>query len=498
MSRVTKGPLIELPEDTAPSGVAMYRRLAERLQQMIVAGTLPSGSQLPSTRQMAADLKCSRNTVSTAIDYLEAEGYVTSRRGAGTYVADVLPEEFAHPAAAETETVSAQGRQEPRLAEFSAKMQTARPQREQKLTTFSRQPDVAHFPFDQWALLFREIWEQPDVSLVREEDPMGYMPLRAAIAEHLSFWRGITCMPEQIMITSGTTQALHFLAKMLLNKGDACWVEEPGFLEAKSAIQSVEGQIVPVGVDKAGLNVSLALKAAPDAKAAFVTPSHQHPLGHVMSIERRRELLKWAYEKGAWVIEDDHDAEIRHKGSMQPALKAMDSADHVIYVGTFSKILFQSLRIGFMVLPHRLLEPAKSVRSFVEVCPPVMMQPVLARFIGEGHFVRYLRRMRVMYEQKMWTFLEKSKAYLGDYLHIEEDLIGTHVVGYVRPEYTGKCDDKALSRKLLAEGVNATPLSDYYYNPKPKNGFVFGYGSASEVDMDEGLQIILKVLRATF
>lgn len=492
MARRAKGPLIELPADTGLSGAAMYRRLAEHIQQMILTGTLPAGERLPSTRQMAADMKCSRNTVANAIDHLEAEGYITSRRGAGTYVAEQLPEEVLQQAPVEIEMVDVAERKEPQFSDYMRRMFDARPARKDKTPTFSRQPDLSAFPFELWAQLYRDIWEQPKEKLVRDEDPLGHLPLRQAIAEHLSHWRGINCTAEQIMITTGTTQALHFLTKLLVNDGDCCWVEEPGFLEAKSAIKSVGARAVPVAADKDGLIVDQGIKQEPDSAAIFVTPSHQHPLGHVMSMDRRRELLEHAYRCGAWVIEDDHDAEIRHKGGVQPALKSMDSADHVIYVGTFSKILFQSLRIGFVVLPERLLTAAETIRSYTELCPSIVMQPVLARFISEGHFVSYLRRVRLMYEAKMKFFLEHSREILGEFLDVREDPIGTHVVAYFR-EGRLRHSDVAYSDLLQARGIHATPLSDYFSVPNSQQGFVLGYGSASEREMLLGLEAMRDV-----
>ncbi len=494
MSRNASGPIIELA-DCENTDEPLYRRLTNHIRTLILEERLAPGHRLPSTRQMSQDLGCSRNTVIAALDELIAEDYLVSKQRSGTFVTrhipvTILKTQKPKKIILSEEVLARPVRISPEAERVFAKSRIIR----EKRPAFSRQPDVSFFPFELWADLFSSVWKNGDFPSLNFQDPLGYMPLREAIVEHLAMWRGVICNPEQVMITMGTTHSLHFLARLLLQTNDRCWVENPGFIEAKSAIYSVGALTVPIPCDQSGLIVSAGIDLAEDANIAFVTPSHHHPLGMVMGDDRRQELLKWAAEQNAWIIEDDHDSEIRHAGQPRPTLKSMDETDCVIYVATFSKVLFQSLRLGFMVLPQRLVQLAKQYRSATEVCPPISIQPVMERFLKQGHFAAHLRRMRKLYMERKATFRHLAAEYIPKEHVLQDDDIGTHLVLILDMNKIHSHTDVDISKILWGKGINATPLSEYYKGAPEKQGLVLGYGALLQSEMVPSLEILSKIL----
>ncbi|MFZ0545227.1 MAG: PLP-dependent aminotransferase family protein [Candidatus Promineifilaceae bacterium] len=315
--------------------------------------------------------------------------------------------------------------------------------------------------------------------LLFEEDGRlvaGYRPLREAIATYLQVARAVRCQPEQVIVVSGSQQALYLVAHLLVDPGDTVWVEEPGYVGAKGAFKAAGAELVPVPVGQDGLDVAAGMANAPDAACVYVTPSHQFPLGKTMSVSTRLKLLNWAAESGAWIIEDDYDSEYRYSGQPIPALQGLDQRERVIYIGTFSKVLFPGLRLGYLVVPRELVEPFVTARRLMDVQSPIVSQAALADFIEQGHFARHLRRMRTLYGERLKLLVEAAEQHLNGLLRVETAEAGMHTVGWL-PE---GADDEAAFAAAIRHEVEVTPLSQYYLGKCPRPGLVMGFAATSE------------------
>lgn len=316
---------------------------------------------------------------------------------------------------------------------------------------------------------------------------IGYHPIREAIAAHVTVSRRVTCSPEHVIIVSGSQGGLDLASRLFLNLGDEVWLEDPGYLGARGAFLGVGAKIIPVPVDDEGLIVEAGIERAPKAKLAFVTPSHQFPLGATMSLQRRLALLDWAKRADAYILEDDYDSEYRFAGRPLPALQALDEAGRVIYIGTFSKVLFPSLRIGYLIVPPALLEGFITVRHNVDIHNPLLEQAVLADFITEGHFAQHLRRMRKLYAERRAALLEAVRDLP---LEIQAPPAGIHCIGWL-PE---GMDDVAVAHEAAAYGLELWPVSMFYLEPSARKGIVLGYGAFNIEAMKEGVRRLEQVL----
>lgn len=355
------------------SAAPLHRQLYEGLREAILSGRLSAGALLPSTRELAAGLGVSRNTATSAYAQLLAEGYLEGRVGSGTYVARSLPDDLlrarsgpgGEPGGAGAEVaLSRRGRLLAATPTTTAR--DAGPARAFRPGI----PALDAFPFGLWRRLESRFWRRPPPGLLGYGDPAGYGPLRAGISAYLRAARAVRCSPEQVIVVSGSQQALDLAARVLLDPGDAAWVEEPGYAGARAALLGAGARLVPVPVDEEGLDVAAGARLGPDARLVHVTPSHQYPLGATMSLARRLELLGWARRSGAWVLEDDYDSEYRYAGRPLEALQGLDAEGRVIYVGTFSKVLFPSLRLGYLVLPPDLVDAFAAARELTDRHPP--------------------------------------------------------------------------------------------------------------------------------
>ncbi|MEM6413954.1 MAG: PLP-dependent aminotransferase family protein [Pseudomonadota bacterium] len=468
-----------------PTDGPLYQRIAAHIRAAILAGDLPSNSRLPSTRTMARDHNCSRYPVNAAIDLLKSEGIVESRHGSGIYVAQELVNMSRRTpskplASACIEQKSCDQKKIKDSLPYTNDIPTG-------CGIFSHHPDISLFPFKVWSNLLKEYWHAPPEKDIREQDPAGFRPLREAIANHLALWRGLSVSGDDIVITSGTTPALNLVTRIVLQKNDKALVEEPGFRQAMHALNLIGAEAIPIPVDDNGLVFDSLLKNTQAAKAAYVTPSHQHPLGSVLSIRRRQELLYWADNNDAYIFEDDHDAEIRYNGLPLAPLKSIDQNDRTIYLGTFSKTMFHSLRLGFMIPPKQLMTKILAENRRQNHCISITEQPAMARFIAEGHFARHVRRVRTLYERRRNALVDllRNKLKKGIQLHYDE--AGTHVVLVFDRSALPK-SDWIVSRALAKDHINVTPLSDYYYRKKnAKHGLVIGYGSTEIKDYESAV-----------
>jgi GntR family transcriptional regulator/MocR family aminotransferase len=479
------------------AALPLRQQLYEQLRDGILGGQLPAGSRLPSSRALAAEMGISRGTVLAAFEQLYAEGYLEGRLGSGTYVARAVPDELLSAGSHAPVPPGTRGtlrRLSQRGERITASPRTPLPvlsgrPADQRAFTIGL-PDLHAFPNDVWTRLSTRRLRESSWELRRYNHPAGYAPLRHAIAAHLATSRGVRCTADQVIVVTGSQQALDLCARMLLDPGDAAWVEDPGYLGARAALLGAGAELVPVPVDDEGLDVAAGMARQPDARLAVVTPSHQFPLGSTMSLTRRLALIDWASRTGAWVVEDDYDAEFRYVGRPLTALQGVDGWGCVIYVGTFSKSLFPGLRLGYLVAPPQLVDPFIAAHLSTDMHVHTLEQAVVADFIREGHFERHLRRMRVLYSERQARLVEAANQELAGALCIEASESGLHVVGWLAPGL----DDGLVAREAAAEGVDVWPLSLHSLYPYPRPALLLGYASLTPREIRAGVQRLARGL----
>ena len=481
--------LISLVEIDAASAQPLYLQVYSSLRRAILEGKLSAGMKLPSSRDLAQLLTVSRNTVNNALEQLIAEGYVESSAKRGTFVTAEIPERMLRPihaigAGAQAQrmpTISAQGQ---RLASTKPH-QTRKGSRHNIFTNGI--PDLTQFPFDIWVQLTAQQYRYAPLELFDEMmPPAGYEPLRKAIAVHLRVARSVICEADQVIILSGSQQGFYLAATMLIDPGDEVWMEEPGCMGPRAACISQGAKLVGVAVDEAGMNVAQAMALAPDARVAYINPSHQYPLGVTMSLARRYQLLEWAVERGAWIIEDDYDSEFRYTGRPLASVQGLDRHGVVIYIGTFSKTLFPGLRLGYMVVPRHVAASFAAARAVIDKYPQTINQIVLADFMAAGHFDRHLRRMRKLYDQKRLVLLEALQREMGDLLALGPSDAGMHICGYLPDELS----DVQVVRAAEKRGIELLPLSEFYPGERQRNGIILGYTAIPLGQIGEGVKLL--------
>jgi GntR family transcriptional regulator/MocR family aminotransferase len=475
------------------SPVPLARQLYDGLREAILAGRLRPAARLPSTRVLAADLGASRNTVLAAFGQLVAEGYLEGRVGAGTTVARALPEALLR-ARPEAGRDAGEGRR-PRLSRRGARLAgaaTALARGTPVLRPFRPGlPGLDAFPFDVWARLVARRWRRAPRQLLDYGDPAGHGPLREAIAAYLRESRAVRCEAAQVIVVSGAQQAVDLAARVLLDPGDRAWIEEPGYPGARGALAAAGVRVAAVPVDQEGLDVRAGAARAPDARLVHVTPSHQYPLGVTMSLNRRLALLEWAAGRGAWVLEDDYDSEYRYAGRPLAALQGLDPAGRVIYAGTFSKVLFPALRLGYLVVPPALVDAFVGARALSDRHPPSVTQAALADFIEAGHFARHIRRTRALYAERQAALVRAAAGALEGLLTVRPAESGMHLVGWL-PD---GADDRVAADAARRHGVEAPPLTAYRVRRGPAGGLILGYAAFSPRELTDGVGRLAAALR---
>ena len=312
---------------------------------------------------------------------------------------------------------------------------------------------------------------------------MGHLPLREAIAEYLGAARGVRCDASQVMITTGSQQGLQLAAQILLDSKNSIWIEEPGYPSARQAFIAAGAKLVPVLVDEQGMKVEGMIRRGLKARAVYITPSHQYPLGATMTATRRMLLLNWAARFGAWIIEDDYDSEYRFGSRPIASLQGLDTYSRVIYVGTFSKVVFPALRVGYLVIPKDLVAAFCAARDAADVFSATLYQSVLADFIREGHFARHIRRMRMLYMERRKALVRAIRLQIGDKVEVVGDEAGMHLVMML----PSGVSDVVVSKRAAQRGVSAMPLSTCYLRPPGRGGLILGYGGANPRQIQEGV-----------
>lgn len=476
------------PASKAP----LFRQLYDAIKQAILAGQLGAGIQLPPTRALAILLGISRQTVLNAYEQLMAEGYLSGTVGKGTFVSEHVPPALARiPAATQAlRPLSLRGRQ---FADTALRLNT---HGERPRAFRIGMPGVDVFPFPIWARLEARRWRRPSFEL-GYGDPAGHAPLRELLAAYLRASRGVHCDPEQIIITSGSQQGLFLIASMLLSPGDGAWVEQPGYPGTRTALQAVGARVCPVPVDQDGLVVGAGAAAHPDARLAYVTPSHQYPLGVTMSLQRRLELLSWAAARRMWVVEDEYDSEYRYTGPPVASLQSMDRAGCVLYVGTLSKVLFPGLRLGYLVVPPSLVDVFVRGKAAIDRHTAIVPQVVLADFIAEGHFTRHIKRMREVYAERRDALLDAVASDLDQDLMLGPTDAGFHVAAAFRQPR----DDVALARTALQDGIELRALSTFYVGAEhggdaaPPTGVLLGFAAVPPDQIRQAVPLLRQLLK---
>lgn len=467
--------LLSVQQDESRS---LRERTCAAVRQAINRGQLEYGERLPSSRALASDLGVSRVTVEAAYGQLEAEGYLTRKAGGGTYVAvQVNTAEVAPPRAKTVPTLSRRG---DTIIASGGCFDPLTPH-----AFAGGSPDLQAFPLETWQKLGNRILRRSGRGLLGYGDPAGYRPLREAIAHYLNQSRGVRCSAEQVIVVSSSQQALQLTASMLLDVGDIVWMEEPGYTGARNAYLAQGAKLVPVPVDADGMDARQAQSTTP--KLIYLTPSHQYPTGASLSLSRRMELIEFAQQFQSWIIEDDYDGEFRYDGRPLPAMQGLDQHGRVIYIGTFSKVLFPSLRLGYLVLPPGLVEPFTLARTVQDGHSAQWLQAVTTAFIEEGHFASHLRHMRQLYHSRRNLLFSELSSRLDGWLEPLPAAGGLKLAALLPQDMEAK-----LTRSAARLGVTTPGLSALYLQT-PKDGWLLGYSALSNEQIRAGVAVLERV-----
>ncbi len=459
---------------------AAYRQVYRQLRAAILAGELAPGTRLPSSRTLASETGVARITIAHAMKQLAAEGFIESRTGAGTFVAADLPLAGATHGEPFRPMLTSWGQRA--LATHQATGRTSSAQRPEIDFGFGRS-FAGSFPYDIWRQLLGRYLSTDDAMLSRYGSTAGFYPLREAIADYLARSRGVRCVAEDVAIVSGAQQALDILARMLINPGDEVLVESPGYRDAFALFRLYQARLVGVAADDHGLPVD-DIPVDCRARLAFVTPSHQFPRGGTMPLARRQALLAWGRERAAVIIEDDYDGDLRYEGGSLAALQGLDDDGRVVYLGTFSKVLFPALRLGYLVLPRALNRPFVQAKDLVDRGASTLTQAAVADFLTEGHFERHLRRLRRLYGEKRRVLVGALDSYLGDRVRYSTVAAGLHVMLFP----TTHLDEARLVDEAAARGVRVYAGASFYLEKPAPPSILLGFSGLDEAEIIEGVR----------
>ncbi|PYL78148.1 MAG: hypothetical protein DMF27_04540, partial [Verrucomicrobia bacterium] len=457
------------------SSEPLYQQLYRQIREELESGSFDSSaSRVPSSRVLAATLGISRPTVNEAFSKLLAEGYLQARKRSGIFVADHLPATFLKAARLAT---TAGTEHSPRVARRVTRMTDFRSGRQldvgaggpPSVTFVAGLPAVDEFPIAVWERLRQQVLAKKGAHLLRYASSRGEIELRKAIAAYLCDFRGANCHPDQIVVVGGMQQAMLACALALINEGEVAWIEDPGFHQARNVFAFVGAKMVPRPIDREGLVIGKCSRQN-SPRLILVTPSHQFPFGVTMSLKRRKALIEFAESRDGYILEDDYNSEFRFDGPPLPCLQGLDNAGRVIYAGTMSKILYPSLRLGFLVAPPQLVDTLVKVRAVMDQHSPAIDQATLARFITEGFFLSHVKRMRELYAQRRVFFIEQFQKWLGDYFDLEVTPAGLHLIAWLRRRE----DLPFFMRAREQTGVWPRPLSFFCIKAQLDPAFVFG------------------------
>lgn len=456
----------------------LHRQLFINLRDCILQGIIKPGTRLPSTRLLAQDLEVSRNTVLSAFDQLMAEGYLESRVGAGSYISSQLPDDLLHLKKNDVKTSS-----NPRQIKLSKQAEALRPTASKSpyhQGPFAPgRPELNQFPFETWSRLLGKHWRRPKIEYLSGNPVGGATALREALAEHLGQTRAVKCSPDQVIVLSGSQQAIHLVIRAFAEPNDPILMEDPGFPGIRNSILAAGAEPIPVPIDEQGFKLEDAKLLAPTARLACLSPSHQYPLGPTMSLQRRLEILNWAKQNDKFVLEDDYDSEYRYTGRPLSSLQGLDTDNRVLYVGSMSKVMFSGLRIGYLVVPEDLVNVFLALRRDIDGHSPAVAEAALAEFISEGHLSAHIRRMRTLYQTRQGTLVSLIQSKCSDFLTVEPQECGMHLVAFLRPDIA----DKEVEAHCRKEGLMLRALSTFYKGPNRKNALIIGFAGTEKKAM---------------
>lgn len=479
---VKRATTFELVLPAQAPAIPVYQWLYTSLRAEILEGRLRPGSRLPATRDLASQYHLSRGTIVNAFEQLKSEGYLEGSVGSGTYVSKILPEELLQVRGEVSTQATAERRPRRRFSDYAGRVKSF-PGFEMRPTRAFRanQPALDLFPATLWAQIAARRLRRISTNDLLGTGTMGYPPLQEAICDYLITSRGVKCVPEQVAIVSGVQEALDLVARLFLNPGDCVCLENPGYIGAALVFEAAGAKIKGARLDDDGLE--LCERRLRGSRLVYVTPGHQFPLGITMSLPRRLQLLEWARKAGALIFEDDYDSEYRYAGRPVPTLQGLDRHGVVLFAGSFSKVLFPSLRLGYLVIPPDLVNCVAATKS-VSSRPPLLEQAVLRDFITEGHFGRHLRRMRGIYAERLAVLLDSAQQKLAGLLEISNVEAGLQTVGWLG----AAMDEESAAKAAAARNVEVIPLSHYTRGRVARKGLQLGFAALNPKEIRRGVQ----------
>jgi len=464
------------------------------IKELILSGQLPAGRKIPSSRTLSEMMSISRNTILSGLDRLIDEGYLQTKKGSGTYVTSIIPDEVIQIKSLSHHTNSRDEKNETNINP-QIKIIT---QLWDKTSPYAGHNKIFNigvgctdlFPYELWGRLSGRIWRQFRHLDGKLNEPMGYLPLRTAISKYIRTTRGLHCSEQQVLIVNGTQQAINLAAHVLLQKGDEVWLDEPGYDGALGAFTALGAEVRPVISDKQGMDIAYAIQHWPQAKMSFTSPSHQFPLGGTLSLSRRVALLDWAAENNMWIFEDDYNSEFRYTAQPLQALQGLDKHQRVIYAGSFSKMMFPGFHIGFLVVPENLVESFKIAKYYADTRTPYLDQAILATFIAEGHYARHVRRIRKACHERQRVILEAIQLYLPDIISAEPLDSGIHIICWLSAEV----QESVLIEECRKVGLGVQPLSRYCQTTPERQAILLGFAAHTPAEIVAGIKRLAQIL----
>ncbi|MCP4008308.1 MAG: PLP-dependent aminotransferase family protein [Proteobacteria bacterium] len=491
MVKKTGGALFSTLKIDPSSGTPLYRQLEVKIRQIILNGQLAAETRMPATRQLASDLGISRLTVKNVYEQLIAEGFLWAKQGSGTYVARIQNNDFhAQTFARKQGKVPLAQRLSARAAWIGRSKATTRLDRVRAFRPGI--PALDLFPRRAWADAYSTVLR------ANNDDYLGYGPssgledLKQAIVEHVLDHRGIECLSSQVTITSGAQQAFSLVALALLEPEDIVWMEDPGHIAIRDSMRLLGIDVRSVPIDAEGFCLDHAVRRYPQSRVMFTTPSHQHPLGVVMSLNRRLELLDYANQSGSWVVEDDYDSEFHYTERALPALQALDSDGRVLYVGSFSKSLFPALRLGYLICPPDLARSFAAAQTLLSQNVSLLQQKALANFMLDGSFNAHIRKMRLAYRQRRDRLIECLERYASDLFELAPCHAGMHLIAWLKAP---QLSDSEVAECIWAVGIDCLPVSIFCDKERLRPGLLFGFACAAEIHIERNVIVLSEAIR---
>lgn len=467
------------------SEVPLYTQVYGIFRELILNKRLRPGDRLPATRNLASELGVSRVIITQGFEQLILEGYLVGKTGSGTYVAEIIPDSLT--LTQNTTSQKSPARQhivngKPNILSDVLKRSSVK---EDVVPFITGTPSLDLFPYKIWSQVAMQVMKNFKQYHLGYDDALGYMPLRVEIAKYLRVARAVNCEPEQVIVINGSQQGLNLVVQCLLKKEDAVWMEDPGYYGAKFAFSNVGANICPIPIEEDGIDLDYAVKHYADGKLLYITPSHQFPLGKTLSLTKRLKLLKWAHQHNMWILEDDYDSELRYEGRPLASLQGLDQHQRVIYMGTFTKVLFPGLRLAYVVAPSlEMVDRLKLIKAMLDRQSPIMEQAIVASFMEEGHFLRHLRKMRLLYDERKNTLVKLLKDKIGDQLEIDNTAAGMNLVAW----FTGKIDLEKFIQQTNEQGIVVPLVNDYTMKYYTRPGITLGFSAFTKYKMKIGVE----------